>query len=722
MGLGIHRKSQKVPDLSRYDYHYQQKANSGPGNELSAAAAASAGRSKSLINSSSAKPQTRPQGVQGRSYSLRHGGNAGLSRPNYNSSERLGSLTKKRPPVNPSSRSNSMVTVQTTEIKDSMGRTQSITKRTVRRVNGYEYVETRTTTTTGGPQDPEKHFNEFTSDFSQDFENHQEPMDLDVEPVITDSRINSGVSDILREEDEDEDADDANFSDAMDYIPQPKTSSPRNAPATSRLKKSSKPRQVLSEEEQYAKALAAAQKKVYGDRPLDNMGSPTLPRSTRRMSSLRSPPPAAPPISDVNRKNSSRKVFASPKRDQSNSISDVRRPERTPTTHKNQSANLGVSPKARRMSDSEMYAKALEIARRKYNVEAASNDAQQPKQKPDQWSTQQTDFTPAGKPSGSNSKVKNFFNRVAQFSQDNYGYQNKKNWQNGAARESASFDESEKRNREPLDFNDIRQDKGIEDSTSDKRFQAKVNNVVQDKPHAKKDDASAFERNDDAWSDKVGHVHVDPAHVEPAHVALAHVEPVHAEPVHAEPVHAEPIHAEPVHAEPVHVEPVKAKLVKSEVAEVEPALVEPVQVAPVDGKLVVSKPAGVDAVLVRSSKGTANAVRNHNSESAQIPLPDSKSSSKATNGNNAQSPAFSAELQPPAALASSVSSSQANFSRQSVRGSVLGQLEDTLRPSNNNDSIKEVPETSPSEQPLKARKLNFFQKLFKRSRKNAKHH
>lgn len=72
------------------------------------------------------------------------------------------------------SRSNS-ITTQITKVKDPQGRTTSITRKTIKRIDGYEYVETTTTTTTVAPvnemeslDSDQRHFNEFNDEYIMD--------------------------------------------------------------------------------------------------------------------------------------------------------------------------------------------------------------------------------------------------------------------------------------------------------------------------------------------------------------------------------------------------------------------------------------------------------------------------------------------------------------------------------------------------------------------------
>ena len=51
-------------------------------------------------------------------------------------------------------------------VTDPSGRTQSITKKTIKKINGYEYVETTTTTKNLVPLgDSQRHFDEFSENY-----------------------------------------------------------------------------------------------------------------------------------------------------------------------------------------------------------------------------------------------------------------------------------------------------------------------------------------------------------------------------------------------------------------------------------------------------------------------------------------------------------------------------------------------------------------------------
>ncbi|SCW04071.1 LAFE_0H05270g1_1 [Lachancea fermentati] len=463
MVLGLKKKQHRVPDLSRYDYYYENERDVNRSHRLSAAAAAAAGRSHSMVHGPTRTMQARTSVQPYRSYSLRPHSAAGVSRTQ--GPERLNSFTQRR---GPTSRSNSMasnpasITVKTTEVKDLQGRTRSITKQTVRRINGYEYVETTTTTTTAAPaQDPEKHFDEFTTDFTddlsfQDQQSGQRQHSLVGSPPLVNMNSFSTTSKLDVEEDED---DNAEFSDAMDYLP-PERRSTRKIKAKKATKDLTRQRKPLNDQEMYAKALEAAKKKVYGERnPEAAVSAPTSgPNPVARMTSLRDPPPNA--STGTAQTGGTRKS-----RSLSRSISQklFKHPPNEPQSIESVENAAHSSDVPHRMTDDEMYAKALEIARKKYAAQ------QEPPLQPNLVNTiveepedvvtadiEPTDhknetfasphmpsFAAAGTSSTAaiptrnaieedgvktspKKKFKSFFSKVVQFSQENYGYQPKK--------------------------------------------------------------------------------------------------------------------------------------------------------------------------------------------------------------------------------------------------------------------------------------------------------
>ena len=173
LSLNSRRRTSKVPDLSRYDYHYNKQNQYYNSHDLSADAAYAASmnsvsRAQSMVYSS--RPLNYGEPATSRTLSLRSGySNVPRSYSMMGStaaaSNRRVSSVNNRSARN--SRANSLangsVIIKTQEVKDMTGRTQSITRQTIRRVNGMEYVET--TTQTNGPlDDPQLHFQQFSND------------------------------------------------------------------------------------------------------------------------------------------------------------------------------------------------------------------------------------------------------------------------------------------------------------------------------------------------------------------------------------------------------------------------------------------------------------------------------------------------------------------------------------------------------------------------------
>ncbi|SCU93738.1 LAFA_0F17964g1_1 [Lachancea sp. 'fantastica'] len=696
MGLGINKKPRKVPDLSRYDYHYQTKNENDTGSRLSAAAAAaSTGRSQSLVHSR--KPvHARPETAGYRSHSLRHNGN----------SERVGSLTRagKRPasaaaPAKASSRSNSMVTVHTTEVRDLSGRTHSITKKTVRRVNGYEYVETTTTTTNSAvPQDSERQFNEFTTDLSRDVDSnydqqHQYLSELDR------FGAGSGVSDTLREEDNEDDdednnnidIDDADFSDAVDYLPQRKLVEHRpKAVAPRKVKRQEKPKKALTEQEIYAKALEAARKKVYGENEPEKKNEVSASRpqpAVNRMSSLRENPVGAVPQERVKRRSFSLKMLAQKQgRPESEAVLDPNPSVGEKKTQRGQPpTNARISTRAPPMTNEEIHAKAVELARARYaageNLPSTEIHVAEGSYAENTRQEGQKAEDPPSKPAGSGSKVKNFFSKVAQFSQENYGYQNKNGKQFVAETRSDSGKEAFKLDNEDRlsgtsDSSFKRQELPHED-----RFHDKVNNFLEPEiePSAK---IGATDGAQDSGAIEDGGTRVQG--------------PIIA-------VTAEPLETDA----PDVVLPVQPQSTSVRVLEREPQEPAAVPVTALDGP-----PAPTDVPTASPEQMDS--------------MPVQRMSSDIVSGEELVAPAIH-EPQPRAStLASSVSSSQANFSRQSVRGSLAGKKQELQQPKLAGGSINEVPEVANRPKPTEkssqksTKKPNFLQKLFKRSSRKTK--
>lgn len=432
MVFGMNKKERRVPDLSRYDYYYQNKDDFNKSPQLSAAAAyaASTGsynpapqrtqsyRSQSLTHhpshpvtkirtanriSSVPRPSKSGQNNSYRSYSLRSQGSA---QPRKNSMTSNHSSMRQPVVNNSSSRANS-ITVKTTEVRDPQGRTQSITRRTVRRANGYEYVETTTTTTKAVPiVDPEKHFDEFSGNYILQDDGIEE---LSEEEHGTHeyhaghayaALLNSGSD---GEVPLDQTSSISQFSDALEYVPtqqsrkgnQPAGGIGVHKKAGTRHQRHSHPQQQpqqlkpqkkhLSEKEMYAKALAIAQQNVYktddssrtsaGQEHQSRMGQRTL-RTPANVAGGNGPSSNHEPA--VKQTKNSKKISSFFQRNGNNHNTEPRNSAPVvpiaavaATTSNVPKSSLPKSPaqvKSKKgMSNEEMYAQALAIAQEKYN-------------------------------------------------------------------------------------------------------------------------------------------------------------------------------------------------------------------------------------------------------------------------------------------------------------------------------------------------------------------
>ncbi|CDF87784.1 BN860_14422g1_1 [Zygosaccharomyces bailii CLIB 213] len=291
MGLLTQRKEHRVPDLSRYDYYYQQRDDYNKSPRLSAAAAYAASRSRG-----------NPVLVQQRSQSFTQPRRIVRS---SSTATRRRAKSKSTATSSTTPRANSFAT--TTRIQDQQGRTKSITRRTVRRINGVDYVETVTTT----PLDQEDiaatahHFDEFSGyqggsyadaaeypEETQEHEPHREPHREPVRRIVREkvTRKVKRVPDSPRSERSQRSPRSQRSSMAVSpqageftqYTSEP--SPPpvpthtrvirRRRPQRSRSQRTAKgvpapastpaPRR-LTEEEMYAKALEIAQRNVYSN-------------------------------------------------------------------------------------------------------------------------------------------------------------------------------------------------------------------------------------------------------------------------------------------------------------------------------------------------------------------------------------------------------------------------------------------------------------------------
>lgn len=562
MVFGFSKRDRRVPDLSRYDYYYQNHEDYNRSPQLSAAAASAASaaspdrtnysRSHSLVShappiskqrgsvkatgrrlsTSSAVPSTsRGAGKQysQKTYSLRsqRSGEYHMRPPGYaTNGSRMNSMTsgvnvrrnygknKSASGNNNDSRANS-ITVKTTQVTDPSGRTQSITKKTIRKINGYEYVETTTTTKNLVPVgDSQRHFDEFSGNYmlqdddileeqtsdnihdimeenETDNEHSHSPISAshlpdDSEPTVEKPDFPPGSyfhhkysTDVMPLEEE---SSLSNFSDALDYIPpthQPSTKhihNKRNQTSTTRRKKrppvvknvEAEAKKPLTEAEMYLKALEVAKRNVYHTDAPSNIASANQPRKSRMgqkmtlRSSNDSPTTTAKLAkSDVEvqpkRFTSSffnRNTRSGPHEVLNHSVvSNSKYDKVVEPVSEPKSANTGLT-------DKEMYDQALKIAQARYynshgiQPEAIDNGAAAAKpgqigvnhsvpsggvslnkqyysgdsEIPVQSEVREYEPVPLQKTKtagSSKNKFKTMFDKVLQFSQENYGYQHK---------------------------------------------------------------------------------------------------------------------------------------------------------------------------------------------------------------------------------------------------------------------------------------------------------
>lgn len=491
------KKERRVPDLSRYDYHYQNKPavdsskyyvpREYGGKRLSASAAAAAiytnpnpnatGVSRSYSLMHSYNPAAARQPPAGRTYSLRSDRASSITsnsrRPAAGKAQvRRASTQQRRASVDQElgtgvnqPRTNS-ITVTTTKVRDPQGRTKSITKKTVRRINGYEVVETTTTTTTTEPlptqngkmpanmdlvsvedgtdveeehddglPSPQAHFDEFSGDFvaeddlSSEVLQHQQqqyiediveeeteeeedpghtgtkrlPGEFNEPPrtniaarrsnSLTGSLSSLGAKKTISEEVPlDQTSSVSKFSDAMEYIPpttttaKPKKSNLRNSMTARKLTQpqqgqnqrrtvsftqgsidhmntTKKKKQPLTEQEMYLQALEVAKKKVYKTDDPAVVGN-AANNSNKRVSTMGK----RMTLRDSAPVPRSSSMMMNKFHDQGSARNNVAQ-QQTDVRRSKSMTGSAVPPQAgkKKLTDEEMYEKALEIAQKRYD-------------------------------------------------------------------------------------------------------------------------------------------------------------------------------------------------------------------------------------------------------------------------------------------------------------------------------------------------------------------
>lgn len=384
-------KERRVPDLSRYEYHYKSKEdyNRSPGLSAAAAYAASKGTYSPAVQ------RAQPQ----RSYSMTHqvgtpkrtpsgvasgGPRVPRSAPSNYRSYSLRSQSSGKPfrGNQSGSRANS-ITVKTTEVRDPQGRTQSITRRTIKRENGYEYVETTTTTTQAIPIiDAEKHFDEFSGNYTVQDDGIEE---LSEEEQGEHQRPGHAYAALLSQGSDgeiplDQTSSISQFSDALDYVPgkrqTPVQGGVKRRPTDTRKTVQRKPshqqpKKSLTEKEMYAKAYAIAQQNVY------NSNDPARTQSQARQSrmgqrTLRGPATGSAETTAAVSKPRSSRISSFFQKNNAHTETTQSAPVPTHPVAKEKQSNSVSPPVApavttkKSESDEEMYAQALAIAQQKY--------------------------------------------------------------------------------------------------------------------------------------------------------------------------------------------------------------------------------------------------------------------------------------------------------------------------------------------------------------------
>lgn len=427
MVFGMNKRDRRAPDLSRYDYHYQNKDDFNKSPRLSAAAAhaASVGanapvmlrsqpqRSQSMVHTSGQAtrkgsahrgavrvPRSAPAHNY-RSYSLRSQSSAQPRRDSLASNNSAAVRARN----GGDSRSNSIV-VKTTEVRDPQGRTQSITRKTIRRANGYEYVETTTTTTQAIPVvDAERHFDEFSGNYvmqddgieelSEEEQGGREHHTGHAYAALTahagsPQGLLSGGSD--GEVPLDQTSSISQFSDAQEYVPdkarrqnrRPTKSKSTRRPVTAENRKSqpvvqptrqNQPRRALTEKEMYERAYAIAQQNVYKTDDVST-GTPAtqsrMGQRTLRDSVAVDGAAVASTVSSARPKSKPSRISSFFQRNAQNEASPQSAPAviDEPQTRVPKStapkAPLVTGTSKPKLSDEEMYRHALAIAQERY--------------------------------------------------------------------------------------------------------------------------------------------------------------------------------------------------------------------------------------------------------------------------------------------------------------------------------------------------------------------
>ncbi|AGO14042.1 AaceriAGR185Cp [[Ashbya] aceris (nom. inval.)] len=412
-----------VPDLSRYQQFYEADAADeyATGSGLSSAAASVA----SLRGPGVGMGRTQSLTGYGRTRSL------GAARPSYlGAPSRTYSMTSQRRANSlrsgsglgpPPSVAGNTITVKTTETKDLQGRTRTVTRQTVKHINGVRYVETTTTMTVPDGEYPDDFYG-FEGDFTSN-------------PVASGHVYQNGrgapdISDIAEEESLEEYMDARETAPALrihlrapprvqqqrqrqrrlsetNFPPQSSAKSSPARPSSEESPASAKPHRIrfdetpqivgidpptpkkapkkpMTEQEMYIHALDAARKKVYGDskQPVLESKQPHRSNMSKRMT-LRDEATLA--ASTPAERAKPGKKEARKKEGHSHNFLSVLRRDSPPKRHSiqpsgrahNKEKKLERTPDSssassyeenRFDSSDEMYTKALEVAKKKYQL------------------------------------------------------------------------------------------------------------------------------------------------------------------------------------------------------------------------------------------------------------------------------------------------------------------------------------------------------------------
>lgn len=462
--LGSKKKQTREPDLSRYDYHYNKSDEYYKSSLLSADAAYAAavnsnsnsnGRVYSMINPGKSGNINSGGAFRGtRSYSMMSNPSPVYGRRNISVGSRTNSMRSGQVGSRANSLRNGSVIIKTHEVKDIMGRTQSITTQTIRRINGMEYVET-TTQSSAPIDDPQLQFQQFSND--DDFAIPLTPPH--VSPSLR-TRKGSGKATRGKQETRSsgddgaidyEDDDGEEFADASDVIDSPGHSA---VPKLSEVDIIEEAEEFDTPSAQYSASILSGEGVIRSNtkpRRFYDRSSQKFPESTDIRNGIPVSTHAYKSLSVANKGNTNDLEPQKPGISRKSTMSQ-RMSLREPFSFESP-ANPVVQPRKelktlkpktkKALTNEEMYSMALEIAKQKYMPRENSLDVQRSEMTPilEDGDTEMvsngtgetshdinesnTAMHKASEPGQveSRKKVKNILDKVIQFSQENSGYQ-----------------------------------------------------------------------------------------------------------------------------------------------------------------------------------------------------------------------------------------------------------------------------------------------------------